>query len=188
MGEREKQYQDLRSWQFHHILPPLQSFYCPITQDVMEEPVEIESGHTFERSAIQKWFHEGHSVCPVTNRELQSLFMKPNRLLKQSIEEWKERNAMLKVTATASRLKSTDEQEILEALLEIQEMCEERAAAKHWVTAEGLIPVLVGFLKSNKRDIRRKTLITLRSLVADNLENKVIINIFLYVLVHISRT
>ena len=176
--EREKHYQDQRSWINGHILPPLQTFYCPITQDVMEEPVEIESGYTFEMSAIQKWFQEGHSVCPVTKRELQSLSMKPNRLLKQSIEEWKERNAMMKVTAVASRLKSVDEKEILEALLEIQDMCEERPVAKYWVTAEGLIPVLVGLLKSNKRDLRRKTLITLNSLVADHSENKVRTNMF----------
>lgn len=30
-------------------------FVCPITQDVMEEPVVAADGYTYERDAIQEW-------------------------------------------------------------------------------------------------------------------------------------
>eukprot|EP00250_Pteridium_aquilinum_P015660 c22684_g1_i1 orf=765-3782(+) len=172
--EREQQYQDRRrSLDSNCSLPPLQTFYCPITQDVMENPVEIESGQTFEMTAIQQWFAEGHKVCPVTKMELQSLSLRPNRLLRQSIEEWRDRNTTIKLAAMAGRLNSGNEETITKALLEIQFLCEENSLHKSWVSAEGLIPVLVGLLGSNKRELKKKTLATLSTLVANHSENKV---------------
>lgn len=57
-------------------------FFCPITKMVMQDPVSIECGHTFEKSAIEQWF-ENFNVCPecrnssngtlVTNWALKSL-------------------------------------------------------------------------------------------------------------------
>ncbi|KAI5057626.1 hypothetical protein GOP47_0027641 [Adiantum capillus-veneris] len=171
--EREQQYHEQRAGMGSNFLPPLQTFYCPITQDVMENPVEIDSGHTFEMAAIQKWFAEGHRVCPVSKMELQSLSLKPNRLLLQSIEEWKDRNTVIKLAAMAKRLTSGKEELITEALLELQFLCEERSVHKYWVAAEGLIPVLVGLLGSSKRELKKKTLATLTILVADNSENRI---------------
>lgn len=171
--EREKQYHEQRRSLDCNCLPPLQTFFCPITQDVMENPVEIDSGHTFEMTAIQKWFAEGHKVCPVTKMELQSLSVRPNRLLQQSIEEWKDRNTVLKLAAMSARLNSGIDEQITEALLEIQVLCEEKSVHKYWIAAEGLIPVLVALLGSNKRELKKKTLATLSKLVADNSENRI---------------
>ena len=39
---------------------------CPITQEVMQDPVVTSDGHTYERTAIERWF-ETHSTSPVTN-------------------------------------------------------------------------------------------------------------------------
>lgn len=170
--EREKQYREKRRGLGNHALQPLQTFYCPITQDVMENPVEIASGHTFEMSAIQKWFAEGHNVCPVTKMELHSLGLKPNRLLRESIEEWKDRNTVIKLASMACKLKSENEDEITEALLELQALCDEKSVHRYWIAAEGLIPVLVGLLKSSKRDLRKKAFSTLITLTTDNKEIK----------------
>lgn len=171
--EREQRYHEQRRGVGSNFLPPLQTFYCPITQDVMENPVEIESGHTFEMAAIQKWFAEGHRVCPVSKMELQRISLKPNRLLQQSIEEWKDRNTVIKLASMAGRLNSGNEELVTEALLELQLLCEEKSIHKYWVAAEGLIPVLVGLLGSSKRELKKKTLATLTTLVADNSDNRV---------------
>jgi len=37
-------------------------FFCPITQDVMREPVCTVDGHTYERIAIERWF-VNHNTC-----------------------------------------------------------------------------------------------------------------------------
>ncbi|MCO5597638.1 hypothetical protein L7F22_051719 [Adiantum nelumboides] len=170
--EREQQYHEQRRGVGSNFLPPLHTFYCPITQDVMENPVEIDSGQTFEMAAIQKWFAEGHRVCPVSKMELQTLTLKSNRLLQQSIEEWKDRNTVIKLAEMAGRLTSGNEESATEALLEIQFLCEEKSVHKYWVAAEGLLPVLVGLLGSSKRELKKKTLATLTALVTDNSENR----------------
>lgn len=172
-GEREKQYRDKRVSLGPHPFPALQSFYCPITQDVMDDPVDVATGHTFERSAIEKWFADGHNVCPVTSVELDNLNLKPNLILKRSIDEWKERNIVSQLTSMATKLTSEDEEIVAAALLELYWLCEERTLHRHWVAAEGLIPVLVNLLKSSKSNIRKKALATLNLLVKDNIHNKI---------------
>ncbi|PKU76903.1 U-box domain-containing protein 8 [Dendrobium catenatum] len=41
-------------------------FRCPISLEVMTDPVILASGHTFERASIQRWIDSGHRTCPVT--------------------------------------------------------------------------------------------------------------------------
>ena len=44
---------------------------CPITQRIMIDPVIIESGVTYERKAILRWFENGNTICPVKEEEIQ---------------------------------------------------------------------------------------------------------------------
>jgi len=37
-------------------VPPMESFICPLTTEVVEDPVTIASGHDFERAAILSYF------------------------------------------------------------------------------------------------------------------------------------
>lgn len=70
--------------------PP--SFFCPITQDLMRDPVLIGDGHTYERSAIEQWL-QGHSTSPMTNAPLDSRArnMVPNHTLRSMIVEFVEK-------------------------------------------------------------------------------------------------
>lgn len=154
-------------------LLPLQSFYCPITHEIMEEPVEIASGQIFERSAIEKWFSAGNANCPTTKIELENLQIKLNLALKQSIQEWKERNIVISIAATKTKLQSSDESEICSSLRTLLALSEEKSIHRHWISLEGLIPCLVSLLKSHQRTVRKGTLEVLRSLSVDNAENKV---------------
>ena len=154
-------------------LPPLQSFYCPITHEIMEEPVEIASGQTYERSAIEKWFAAGNSNCPTTKVELENLQIKLNLALRQSIQEWKERNIAISIAATKPKLESGEESEICSALRTLLALSKEKGIHRYWIALEGLIPVLVKLLSSHQRTVRKETLEVLRSLSVDNTENKV---------------
>ena len=59
--------------------------YCPITYDVMTNPVMATDGHSYEESAIRDWL-KTHNTSPVTNKKLKSKRLTPNFTLKKTIE------------------------------------------------------------------------------------------------------
>jgi len=44
-------------------------FLCPITHDLLREPVVANDGHTYEKSAIEKWLRT-KNLSPMTNEEM----------------------------------------------------------------------------------------------------------------------
>lgn len=155
-------------------LEPLQSFYCPITQDVMVDPVETSSGQTFERSAIEKWFADGNKSCPLTLIPLDTSILRPNKTLKQSIEEWKNRNTMITIGSMREKIQSGDDDEVLQCLRTLQDLCEQKDQHREWVILENYIPVLIQILASRNRDIRNIALVILCMLAKDSEDAKVL--------------
>ena len=47
----------------------IESITCPITRDIMREPVVARDGQTYEKSAIIEWL-SNHSNSPITNDPL----------------------------------------------------------------------------------------------------------------------
>ena len=45
-------------------------FICPITRDIMEDPVITSDGHTFERESIIGVFQTQGYISPITREEL----------------------------------------------------------------------------------------------------------------------
>lgn len=74
-------------------IPPEQ-FICLISSKIMYDPVVIDSGETFERMWIQKWFDEGHDFCPKTKRKLLNFSLTPNTAMKGMISKWCEENGL----------------------------------------------------------------------------------------------
>jgi len=64
-------------------------FICPITGDVMEDPVVTVDGLSFERRAIEAHFRTHGAVSPVTLMPLESTTISPNLALRQAIQDWK---------------------------------------------------------------------------------------------------
>ncbi|OAY75105.1 putative E3 ubiquitin-protein ligase LIN-1 [Ananas comosus] len=50
-----------------------QDFVCPLTGQVFEDPVTLETGQTFEQAAIKEWFNRGNTTCPVSGQELECI-------------------------------------------------------------------------------------------------------------------
>ena len=42
---------------------------CPITREIMIEPVVLSDGHTYEKEAVKIWLRE-HNTSPKTNKPL----------------------------------------------------------------------------------------------------------------------
>lgn len=66
----------------------LDDFRCPITLEIMSDPVTIASGHTYDRSSILKWFRAGNSNCPKTGERLMNIDLVPNLALKLLIKQY----------------------------------------------------------------------------------------------------
>jgi len=67
---------------------PPEQFKCPISSRLMFDPVIIESGVTYERMWIKKWFEEGNDTCPKTRKKLLHTALTPNVAMKDFISKW----------------------------------------------------------------------------------------------------
>jgi hypothetical protein len=56
---------------------------CPITQDIMREPVIDKEGNTYEKSAILEWL-KTNNKSPITRNVISASELIPNRALIQS--------------------------------------------------------------------------------------------------------
>ena len=65
----------------------LDSFQCPLTMEVMRDPVFTADGQTYERTEIEKWFALGNRTSPLTGEELSSTNLLPNIVLRTVIRE-----------------------------------------------------------------------------------------------------
>ncbi|XP_062096496.1 U-box domain-containing protein 17 [Humulus lupulus] len=63
-------------------------FCCPISLDLMRDPVIISTGQTYDRSSISRWVEEGHCTCPKTGQMLIKTCIFPNRALRNLIMQW----------------------------------------------------------------------------------------------------
>lgn len=66
---------------------PPKGFLCPLTKELMKDPVVCTDGHSYERAAIALWLEkQGHS--PVTSEPMSASNIVPNIALRNSIQEW----------------------------------------------------------------------------------------------------
>ncbi|KAI4338750.1 hypothetical protein MLD38_023768 [Melastoma candidum] len=69
-------------------LPP--DFMCPISREVMEDPVTVSTGISYDRKSIDTWFFTyGKNTCPATMQVLDNLDVTPNLTLERLIRAWK---------------------------------------------------------------------------------------------------
>jgi len=54
-------------------------FCCPITMEIMKDPVIAADGHTYDRNAIQQSIGSGNMNSPMTNQVLENTNLIPNR-------------------------------------------------------------------------------------------------------------
>lgn len=158
--------------------PIYESFLCPLTKQIMRDPVTLESGATFEREAILKWFKESDSsgrslVCPITRKELSSTELNPSIALRNTIDEWMHRNEAAKLDVARKSLTSENsEHDILQALEYVVEICQRSRSSRHVVRKLGLISLISDLLKNSSTEVRQKALESLCFVAKDDNDNK----------------
>lgn len=63
-------------------------FRCPISLDLVRDPVVVSTGQTYDRASINLWIESGHTTCPKTGQTLDHTGMIPNRALRNLIIMW----------------------------------------------------------------------------------------------------
>lgn len=69
-------------------------FRCPISLDLMKDPVIVATGQTYERGYIEMWLEAGHDTCPKTQQKLANKSLTPNYVLRSLITQWCEANGI----------------------------------------------------------------------------------------------
>ncbi|KAG8059031.1 hypothetical protein GUJ93_ZPchr0002g26012 [Zizania palustris] len=63
-------------------------FRCPISLELMCDPVTVSTGQTYDRDSIESWVATGNTTCPVTRAPLADFTLIPNHTLRRLIQEW----------------------------------------------------------------------------------------------------
>ena len=70
------------------VLNPPDEFRCPISLDLMLDPVIVSTGQTYDRASIARWIEAGHSTCPKSGQKLGHSSLIPNYALRSLISQW----------------------------------------------------------------------------------------------------
>ncbi|PQQ13781.1 U-box domain-containing protein 9 isoform X1 [Prunus yedoensis var. nudiflora] len=66
--------------------PP--EFRCPLSKELMRDPVIVSTGETYDRPFIQKGLKAGNRICPRTQQVLSHTILTPNHLVREMISQW----------------------------------------------------------------------------------------------------
>lgn len=65
-----------------------EELYCPITHELMRDPVVASDGYSYEAEAISKWLSSGKDTSPMTNEVFKDKNLVTNRTLKVLIKRY----------------------------------------------------------------------------------------------------
>lgn len=154
---------------FSYTEPLYEAFFCPLTNKIMNDPVTIETGVTYERFAITEWYEKFSNpddiICPKTGVKITSRVFNRNIALMETIKQWEERNEEASIKAAKSTLSSeSNKTMILEALHNLQNLCKKKEYNVVEIRTIGVIPLLGAILKREDKDLTFESLELLRQL------------------------
>ncbi|CAN1126428.1 U-box domain-containing protein 11 [Linum perenne] len=134
-------------------------FLCPISLELMRDPVIVATGQTYERSFIQRWIDAGNMTCPKTQQKLQHSTLTPNYVLRSLIAQWCMKHNIEQPTGFTNngRIKKSD-----------------GSNNKGLIMLAGAIPSIVQVLRAGSVEAKENAAATLFSLSLGD-ENKIII-------------
>ncbi|KAD1618693.1 hypothetical protein R6Q59_008786 [Mikania micrantha] len=188
MGEGEKSVMRHRS----PVIPD--DFRCPISLELMKDPVIVSTGQTYERSSIQKWLDAGHKTCPKTQQTLLHTALTPNYVLKSLIALWCDSNGVeLPKSNKPGRSGSECDRTVIGSLLQklvIGDSDEQRSAAgelrllakrnadnRVCIAEAGAIPLLVELLSSRDGRTQEHAVTALLNLSINEANKGIIVSV-----------
>ncbi|XP_018806368.2 U-box domain-containing protein 1-like [Juglans regia] len=149
-------------------------FRCPISLDLMRDPVIIASGHTYDRNSIAQWINSGHYTCPKSGQRLLHMALVPNYALKSLMYQWCQENNVPSDEDKASSFLDSDSKNSKGKLCD--NAVDHLSAAKAGVDAVKITAeFLVGKLATGSVEIQRQAAYELRLLAKTGMNNRGII-------------
>ncbi|KZV46408.1 U-box domain-containing protein 21-like [Dorcoceras hygrometricum] len=96
-------------------------FRCPISLDLMKDPVTLSTGITYDRESIEKWIEAGNVTCPITKKILRSIEPIPNHAIRQIIQDWCVENRSYGVERIPTPRVPISSHEVKEVLTKIED-------------------------------------------------------------------
>ncbi|KAK4281726.1 hypothetical protein QN277_013187 [Acacia crassicarpa] len=93
-------------------------FICPISLQIMKDPVTAVTGITYDRESIERWlFTSNNTTCPVTKQTLPlDSDLTPNHTLRRLIQAWCTQHASLGVDRIPTPKPPLDKFQVLKIL------------------------------------------------------------------------
>lgn len=156
-------------------------FKCPISLEIMSDPVILSSGHTFDRASIQRWLDSGHRTCPITKLPLpENPVLIPNHALRSLISNYTLLSPC-KLPPPASPLepqpqtlistltsKSSPFNHKLEALSQLTKLTKLDPALRRQLTESGAVSAVLNCVNSPNSALQEKALSLLLNLSLDD--------------------
>ncbi|CAL5377925.1 unnamed protein product [Camellia sinensis] len=168
-------------------------FLCPITLEIMTDPVIVATGQTYERESIQKWLNSNHRTCPKTGQSLAHMSLAPNFALRNLILQWCENNNFElprkdiydgsdnssialteEISSLVQNLSSRELDIQREAIVKIRMLSKENPDNRILLANMGAIPPLIKFLLYPDSKIQEHTVTTLLNLSLDEVNKRLI--------------
>jgi hypothetical protein len=142
-------------------VPPF--FLCPISLELMKDPVTVSTGITYDRENIEKWLFSGkNNTCPATKQALPAdCDLTPNHTLRRLIQSWCTMNASHGVeriptpkppitkTQIAKLLNDANSPHSkIKCLQKLRSIASESAANKRCMEAAGAVEFLASIVSS----------------------------------------
>ncbi|KAF3776974.1 E3 ubiquitin-protein ligase [Nymphaea thermarum] len=155
-------------------IPPF--FLCPISLQMMKDPVTISTGITFDRENIHRWlFLYKKTTCPVTKQTLTDRSFTPNCTLQRLIDSWRAANPSTSSPAESSSLVPC----VTISVEDARKLMEDASSPDSGLKSLRRIKSLVKDNDSNKKLMEEAGLIQVAaSLVVDNYSRGLVISQF----------
>ncbi|PON79009.1 Beta-catenin [Parasponia andersonii] len=151
-------------------------FRCPISLDLMRDPVIVASGHTYDRNSIAQWINSGHHTCPKSGQRLIHMALIPNYALKSLMEQWCQENSIPLEEAKASLLSGLERSDSKRCQVADTATVDYFSAVKAAADAVKMTAeFLVGKLATGSPEIQRQAAYELRLLAKTSMDNRGII-------------
>ncbi|KAK7257581.1 hypothetical protein RIF29_31647 [Crotalaria pallida] len=145
-------------------------FLCPISLQLMREPVTVCTGITYDRENIEKWlFSCNNNICPVTKQPLllTNLSLTPNHTLHRLIQAWCTNNPNFRIEHIPNPKSTIDQthqivkllteaksfpDKLLKCIRRLRSIALESESNKICLESAGAIDFLASSLKNNHQE------------------------------------
>ncbi|KAE8676533.1 E3 ubiquitin-protein ligase PUB22 [Hibiscus syriacus] len=138
-------------------------FICPISLEIMKDPVTVSTGITYDRESIEKWMFSGkNTTCPVTKQVISDCEITPNHTLRRLIQSWCMLNAShgieriptpkppiskAQIIKLINDAKSPQQQ--IKCLKSLQSIASENSTNKRCIESSGAVDFLVSIVNNS---------------------------------------